>query len=175
MSVGTYIGYGITFILGLASGTAIEMLHFRYERLKDNWNDLKNPLQNVYEVIRNMRNDSDHAFRVQNSSKLGIDPEIERISHSLMDYLNWFKNFEGNMGIAKVDSIDEELGAALKGISYYAIFSKQDQKYIETRLFSFINITSSAERRLQEFAKARIPHYMLFGKRKLKNWRNSQF
>ena len=172
----TIIGYGITFALGLSSGIVVETLHFKYLRKKDNWNDLRGPLQDVYAVVRNMCNDSDHAFKIQdNSPRLVIDTVLERINQNLRIYLNWFKSFEDNLGIAKVDSIDEELGAALKGISYYAIYSDQDRRYVETKLFRFIEITSSAERRLQELSKAKIPHYMLFGKRKLENWRTSQF
>src|SRR4030042_925456 len=114
----TILGYVITFVTGLGSGIIAEILHFKYLRKKDNWNDLKSPLQSVYAVVRNMCNDSDHAFRIQdNGSRLVID----------------------------------------------------------TKLFRFMEITTAAERRLLEFSKAQIPHYMLFGKRKLKNWRTAQF
>lgn len=172
----TIIGYGIAFVLGLLSGFAVETLRFKYLRKKDNWNDLRNPLQDIYTVVRNMCNDGDHAFKISgSSSRLVIDTVFERINQNLRIYLKWFKSFEGKLGIAEVDSIDEELGAALKGISYYAIYSEQDPRYVETKLFRFIEITSSAERRLQEFSKAKIPHYVLFGKRKLENWRTSQF
>jgi hypothetical protein len=172
----TIIGYVITFVLGLGSGIVAETLHFKYLRKKDNWNDLKSPLQEVYSVVRNMCNDSEHAFKIQdNCSRSVIDTVFKRINQNLRIYLNWFKPFEDKLGIAKVNSLDEELGAALKGISYYAMYSDQDPRYVETKLFRFIEITSSAERRLQEFSKAKIPHYMLFGKRKLENWRTSQF
>src|SRR4030042_5056346 len=171
----TILGYVITFVTGLGSGIIAEILHFKYLRKKDNWNDLKSPLQSVYAVVRNMCNDSDHAFRIQdNGSRLVIDTVYERINQNLRNCLNWFRSFEDNLGIAKVDSLDEELGAALKGISYYAIYSDQDPIYIETKLFRFMEITTAAERRLLEFSKAQIPHYMLFGKRKLKNWRTAQ-
>lgn len=170
------VGYVITFILGLVSGILVETLHFKYLRKKDIWNDLRIPLQNVYAVVRNLCNDSDHVFKIQhNSPRLVVDEAFERINQNLRIYLNWFKSFESKLGLTKVDSIDEELGAALKGISYYAIYSDNDQRYVETKLFRFIEITSSAERRLQEFSKAKIPHYMIFGKRKLKKWRTSQF
>jgi hypothetical protein len=172
----TIIDYGVTFVLGLASGILVETLHFKYLRKKDNWNDLRSPLQDVYAVVRNLCNDGDHAFKIQdNSSRVDVDAVLDRINQNLRSYLNWFKSFEDSLGIAKVDSIDEELGAALKGISYYALYSDQDRRYVETKLFRFIEITSSAERRLQEFSKAKIPHYILFGKRKLENWRTSQF
>jgi hypothetical protein len=172
----TLIGYGITFILGLASGFAIETLRFKYLRKKDNWNDLRSPLQDIYIVVRNICNDADHAFKIHdNSSRSVLDTVFERINRNLRIYLKWFKSFEGKLGIEKVNSIDEELGAALKGISYYAIYSEQNPIYVETKLFRFIEITSSAESRLREFSKANIPHYVLFGKRKLENWRTSQF
>ncbi len=172
----TFIGYGITFVSGLGLGLLAEWLRFKYQRTEDNWNGLRNPLQEVYAIVRNMRDDSDHAFKIQNScSRTLISPVFQRINKNLNDYLNWFKPFENKLGIAQVNSLDDELGAALKGISYYAIYSIQDPKYIETRLYRFKEITSSAERRLQEFSKAKIPHYMIFGKSKLKNWRTAQF
>jgi hypothetical protein len=174
--VTTFIGYGITFVSGLGLGAVAEMLRFKYQRKKDNWKDLKSPLQEIYAVVRNMHNDSDHAFKIQdNGSRSAVDAVFERIDKDLEIYLNWFKPFEAKLGVAKVNSLDEELGAALKGISYYAIYSCQNRRYVETKLFRFREITSSAERRLQEFSKAKIPHHMIFGKRKLENWRTSQF
>lgn len=170
------IGYLIPFFLGLGSGIVVETLHFKLQRKKDNWNDLKSPLQEIYSVVRDLCNDSDHAFKIQdNNSRLEVDPVLERINQNLRLYLNWFKPFEAKLGIAKVNSLDEELGAALKGMSRYAIYSDQDKRFVETKLFRFIEISSSAEKRLQEFSKAKIPHYMLLGKRKLENWRTSQF
>ena len=74
-----------------------------------------------------------------------------------------------------VDSLDEELGAALVGISHFAIYSETDSGYIETKLHSLREITGTAERRLEEFSKAKIPHYIVFGKRRLANWRDSRF
>lgn len=170
------LGYILTFGLGLASGFIIEILRFEYLRKKDNWNDLKTPLQKVYGVVRNLQNDCDHAFKIQNNSaSIVVDSVLYRITQNLETYLEWFKPFEEGLGVKKVDSIDEELGAALKGISYFAIYSRQDRRYVETRLDNFREITGSAERRMEEFMKAKIPHYMIFRKRRLENWRNSRF
>ena len=172
----TLIGYGITFALGLGSGLAVETFRFKYLRTKDNWNELRSPLQEVYHLIRDMCNDSEHAFKIlDNSSRSVINPVFESINTNLGVYLIWFKSFNAKLGIATIDSIDPELGAALKGISHYANYSIQDPGFVETHLFRFKEMTSSADRRLQEFSKAKIPHHVIFRKRKLENWRTAQF
>jgi hypothetical protein len=170
------LGYIITFVLGLSSGLVIETIRFAYLRKKDNWTDLKNPLQDVYGVIRNLQNDCDHAFKIQNHSSSSVmDEVLNRINQNLGKYLEWFKPFEDHLGIKKVDSIDEVLGATLIGISNFARLSKQDQRYVESRLDKLREITEISEKRMEEFIKAKMPLNVIFRKRRLENWRNSRF
>jgi len=170
------LGYIITFALGLLSGLVIEIIRFAYLRKKDNWNESKTPLQDIYGLIRNLQNDCDHAFKIQNHGSSSIvDEAINRINQNLAKYLKWFKPFEDHLGIKKVDSIDEVLGATLIGISHFARFSKQDPRYVESRLYKLREITGISEKRMEEFIKAKITLNVIFRKRKLENWRNSRF
>jgi len=174
--LGAVFGYATAFLLGLGSGIAVETLRFKYLRLKDNWNDLKGPLQEIYVAVRNLQNDCDHVIRIRKtSSNVAVGNVIRQINQNLETYSEWFKPFEGDLGIKKLDSIDEELGAALMGISYFALYSETDSAYVETRLASFREMTDMAEKRLGEFMKAKIPHYVIFGRRRLANWRDSRF
>jgi hypothetical protein len=169
------LGYVATFLSGLASGFVIEKLRLKYLAIKDNWNDLKNPIEKIYNVVRALHYDCDHAIKIRNTSADTMKTAAKRINQSLKIYRGWYKSFEDKGGIEKLDSIDEELGSAFVGISYFAIYSEGDPRYVESRLQSFHEITGSAEKRLDEFMKAKIPHYIILGKRKLANWRESRF
>ena len=91
-------GYAITFLIGLGSGVVIETLRFEYLRIKDNWNDLKSPLKEIYITVRNLQSDCDHAIRIRNtSSNVTVGTVIAQINKNLQLYRNWFKPFEGNL------------------------------------------------------------------------------
>jgi hypothetical protein len=172
----TLVGFGITFCFGLSSGIIVE--HFRLQSLglKDNWNELKPDFEEALPIIRDLCNSSQHVWRIQNDcSKTSLNNLFNELERNLKKYSNWHRRFNNGLNPSKVASIDEELAAALIGLSHYSNDSARNPRFIATNILILKDMSGTAKKRLDEFSKAKIPHYILFGKRKLKQWRTSQF
>ncbi|MGA2681343.1 MAG: hypothetical protein ABSF44_06020 [Candidatus Bathyarchaeia archaeon] len=170
-SVIVLLGYAITFLIGVGSGLILEKKSLQYNTMKDNWNRLIEPIGNIRIVIRNLYYDCDHAIKTRNTSSTdNMEKLLQQINENLK-YRVWFIPFEREGGIEKTDSIDEELGAALMGISNFANYNENDKKYAESRLPRLRKITGCAVQRIQEFNRAKIPHRKFLGKRKLEHMR----
>jgi hypothetical protein len=171
------LSYVATFVGGIVAGVLAQSAKAHFDKDKDNWNDLKPDLQHIHPTIRNLSNNCDYASKInRDNSSPGLQSVLSSISSDLKDYLIWFTPFEGSLGITKLESIDQELSAALVGIFHFAKFCGTDQNYIEQKISKLKDITAVAEKRLKQFVRPNIiPHYVIFGKRKLRDWRDSKF
>jgi hypothetical protein len=165
----------LAFILGLFSGMIIQIARFRFSNIRDNWKDLKPCMEEIYCVVGDLRYESQHALDAQNKDTDSFMSTMTKIQQNLSTYREWYPRIESHGYLAKLNSIDEELGAALTGLSHFSFHSENDVKYVEQRLHRFCEIMSTSNKRLELFMKARIPHYMIFGKRKLMDWRECRF
>lgn len=165
----------LAFILGLISGIIIEVAHFRFTNIRDNWNELKPCMEEIYRVLGDLRNESQHALGAQNRDTKSFRSAMNKIQQDLSSYRDWYPKIENHGYLAKLNSIDEELGAALTGLSFFSFGSENDVKYVEHRLHRFCEIMNACSKRIELFMEARIPHYIIFGKRKLTDWRECRF
>lgn len=162
----------ITFLLGLISGVTIQTINFHLSKIKDNWNDLKNPLEEIYETIKTLLSLSSFLLNTQNDNSL---PIVNKINRHLTRYHSWYQEQSNKGQFKKLDSIDEELSATFQGISYFSLYSQDDSNYVRVRNYVFNEQLLFCNKKLDNYLKGKTPYFIIYHRKKLKNWRDGRF
>jgi hypothetical protein len=139
------------FLLGLVSGAFLQHLRFRYSLKAEKVRRLTPILEAVYPIIDHLSGDSTYARSIQIR---GDDDEFKRVlqkvSHSLEEYEEWFKRFQLAGVSTALESVDSDLLARFNGIFTHTRLCKlHGLAYLSQNMEEFAEYCQRCKNRLK--------------------------
>ena len=159
----------ISFVLGLLTGILIEMLRFRFLIRKDNWNELKPYLSEVYTDLRDIQNKTQYLVNSGSLKDETAKRFLNDIVNRLKRYSTWFETLQSKTLTQKLRSVDEELSAHLHRLHEFSRNALNSKNYLMTRLRVLLEIVDVVIEEINDFMRGEILSFSL-KRRKLRRF-----
>ena len=152
----------ISFALGLVTGILIEIMRFRFLIRKDNWNELKPYLSEVYIALRDVKNSVQYLVHSDTFEDEITKRLLDNIVKELKRYNSWYRVLRSRALTQKLQSIDEELSAHLCRLYEFSRNVLSSENYLITRLGILLEIVDVVIEEINGFMRGEVLSCLLY-------------